>query len=86
LCSSLAYLKKKTDEDVAAGDSKANGDRKLIVIETRYGQGMDTTSEYINVISNLERSEMVEGKFNFEILDSSGTMEENDDNEDEINF
>jgi hypothetical protein len=29
---------------------------------------------------------MVEGKFNFEILDSSGTMEENDDNEDEINF
>jgi hypothetical protein len=86
LCSSLAYLKKKTDEDVAAGDSKTNGDRKLIVIETRYGQGMDTTSEYINIISNLERSEMVEGKFNFEILDSSGTMEENDDNEDEINF
>ena len=43
-------------------------------------------SKYINIISNLERSEMVEGKFNFEILDSSGTMEENDDNEDEINF
>jgi replicative DNA helicase len=86
LCSSLAYLKKKTDEDVAAGDSKTNGDRKLVVIETRYGQGMDSTSEYINVISNLERSEMVEGKFNFEILESNDTIEENDDDEDEIDF
>ena len=85
LCSSLAYLKKKTDEDVAAGDSKTNGDRKLVVIETRYGQGMDSTSEYINVISNLERSEMVEGKFNFEILESNNTIDEDDD-EDEIDF
>jgi len=85
LCSSLAYLKKKTDEDVAAGDSKANGDRKLIVIDTRYGGGMDASSEYINIVSNLERSEMVEGKFNFEILESGNNINQDDD-EDDIEF
>jgi replicative DNA helicase len=85
LCSSLAYLKKKTDEDVAAGDSKTNGDRKLIVIDTRYGGGMDASSEYINIVSNLERSEMIEGKFNFEILESNNNIDQNDD-EDDIEF
>jgi replicative DNA helicase len=85
LCSSLAYLKKKTDEDVAAGDSKTNGDRKLIVIDTRYGGGMDASSEYINIVSNLERSEMTEGKFNFEILESGNNIDQDDD-EDDIEF
>jgi archaellum biogenesis ATPase FlaH len=85
LCSSLAYLKKKTDEDVAAGDSKTNGDRKLIVVDTRYGSGMDSSSEYINVISNLERSEMVEGKFNFEVLESNSNIND-DENDEEVEF
>jgi len=79
LCSSLAFLKKKTDEDIAAGDSKSNGDRKLAVVETRYGKGMDCSSEYINVISNMDRSEMIEGKFNFEVLDDSSNVTDEDD-------
>lgn len=83
LCSSLAYLKKKTDEDVAAGDNKANGDRKLVVIDTRYGKGMDASSEYINVVSSMGRSEMLEGKFNFEIIDSPNNSS---DDEEELNF
>jgi replicative DNA helicase len=82
LCSSLAFLKKKTDEDFAAGDSKSNGDRKLIVVETRYGKGMDSSSEYINIISNMDRSEMVEGRFNFEVLDNASTI----DSSDELDF
>lgn len=80
LCSSLAYLKKKTDEDVAAGDSKANGDRKMVVVETRYGKGMDSSSEYINIISNMDKSQFTEGKFNFEIIEEGG--DEPDDGED----
>jgi replicative DNA helicase len=84
LCSSLAYLKKKTDEDIAAGDSKANGDRKMVVIETRYGKGMDSSSEYINIISNMDQSKFTEGKFNFEVLDQNNDNDVED--EDEFDF
>jgi len=74
LCSSLAFLKKKTDEDVAAGDSKVNGDRKIIVIDTRYGCGMDASCEYVNLACNLDRCEMLEGKYNYEILDDTNNL------------
>jgi hypothetical protein len=80
----LAYLKKKTDEDIAAGDSKANGDRKMVVIETRYGKGMDSSSEYINIISNMDQSKFTEGKFNFEVLDQNNDNDVED--EDEFDF
>jgi replicative DNA helicase len=66
LCSSITFLKNKTPEDVAAGDSKANGDKKLIVIDTRFGGGMDVTSEYINIKSQLGISKLSEGSFNYE--------------------
>ena len=46
---------------------------------------MDASSEYINIVSNLERSEMVEGKFNFEILESGNNINQ-DDYEDDIEF
>jgi len=78
LCSSLAYLKKKTDEDIAAGDSKSNGDRKMVVIETRYGKGMDSSSEYINIISDMDKSRFTEGKFNFEVLDDNNASDQTD--------
>ena len=81
LCSSLAFLKKKTDEDVAAGDSKNNGDRKLVVLETRYGKGMDSSSEYINVMSNMDKSELNEGKFNFEVMDENNGIGAGDEEE-----
>ena len=81
LCSSLTYLKKKTDEDIAAGDNRANGDRKMVVIETRYGKGMDSSSEYINVVSNMEKSQFTEGKFNFEVLDINNNLNPNDNEE-----
>lgn len=81
LCSSLAYLKKKTDEDIAAGDNKTNGDRKMVVIETRYGKGMDSSSEYINIISNMDKSKFTEGKFNFEVLDNNTNLAQNDNDE-----
>lgn len=86
LCSNLSYLKKKTEEDVAAGDSKCNGDRKMVVIETRYGQGMDSTSEYINVLSDLDKSRFIEGKFNFEVLESSNDNHQDNHENSEIEF
>jgi hypothetical protein len=40
---------------------------------------MDSSSEYINIISNMDRSEMVEGRFNFEVLDNASTIDSNDE-------
>jgi replicative DNA helicase len=74
LCTNLAFLKKKSDEDVAAGDSLSNGDRKMIVVETRFGSGMDASSEYINIQSKLECCQLTEGKFNYEAMDETNTL------------
>lgn len=84
LCSSLTFLKRKTEEDYVSGDGKEYGDRKLIVIETRFGKGMDANNEYINVISNLERSELIEGKFNYEVLAEKNSLGLDDTDEDFI--
>jgi replicative DNA helicase len=75
LCTNLTFLKKKSDEDVAAGDPLSNGDRKMIVVETRFGAGMDASSEYINVVSQLECCKLTEGKFNYEALDEVNTLD-----------
>jgi replicative DNA helicase len=66
LCSNMTLLKRKTDEDYASGDERKFGDRKLVVLETRFGEGMEKEQSYINVISNLDRCEFTEGKYNFE--------------------
>ena len=84
LCSSMTFLKKKTDEDVASGDILSNGDRKMIVVDTRYGSGIDASSEYINVISNMNYCEMVEGRYNFEVINDSSIV--TDSYDDEIGF
>lgn len=84
LCTNLTFLKRKTDEDIAAGDSLSNGDRKMIVVETRFGSGMDASSEYINLVSNLDCCKFTEGKFNYEALDETNSLETiNENNEKE---
>ena len=84
LCTNLTFLKRKTDEDVAAGDSLSNGDRKIIVVETRFGAGMDASSEYINLVSNLDCCKFSEGKFNYEVFDELNSLEPiNENNEEE---
>lgn len=62
LCSSLAILKQKSQEDQVA-DPISNGDRKLQIIASRYGAGTDDTV-YINIKSDLSKCLMVEGSTN----------------------
>ena len=72
---------------MAAGDSKSNGDRKIIVIDTRYGSGMDASCEYVNLVCNLDRCDMVEGKYNYEIIDDQNSLGDADSYEsDSIEF
>lgn len=79
LCSSLAILKPKTPEDIAAGDVKTHGELKLIVIKSRFGPGMNETNEYINIKSNLSQSLLVEGKYNYEVLEGMDLLSDDDD-------
>jgi hypothetical protein len=57
----------------------------MIVVDTRYGSGMDSSSEYINVVSNMDYCEMVEGRYNYEVLDDAGFVSDDDD-DDMIDF
>lgn len=62
LCSSASILKNKSPEDYA-DDNIKNGNKKIIVIASRFGPGT-TDGEYINVISDLSVASMKEGKTN----------------------
>lgn len=73
LCSSFSILRKKTAEDLAADPLKdtqgrdilTSGDRKLVIIDCRFGPGMEQ-GEYINIRTDLSKGIMVEGYTNLE--------------------
>lgn len=62
LCTSLALLRNKTEEDFVA-DPINNGNKKLLVKEARFGKCLDE-NQYINMLCNMESSFMEEGKLN----------------------
>lgn len=72
LCSSLTYIRIKNEEDFA-DDPKPNGDRKLIVVCSRFGRGLQN-GEYVNLITNLGLSKMSEGNTNLENRDHAITL------------
>lgn len=74
LCSSFSILRKKEEADYAA-DSAINGNRKLTVIETRFGQGLNP-SDYINLKTNLAISSMIEGPTRHEVERTSQNQDE----------
>jgi hypothetical protein len=52
LCSSLAFLRNKDDNDVGVGDGYENGNKKISIVECRYGPGLNT-GDYINVFGAI---------------------------------
>lgn len=62
LCSSFSLMKNKSPEDLAS-DPPQNGNKKLIVIATRFGAG-NMDGEYINLHCDLAKSEIREGELN----------------------
>lgn len=62
LCTSFSILKKKTDEDFVT-DPITNGDRKILVKDTRFGEGLEN-NEYINIKTDLSKGIITEGKSN----------------------
>jgi replicative DNA helicase len=71
LCTSFSILKKKNEVDEVV-DSRANGDRKLVVCDVRYGPGMPP-NEYINIKTDLGKCQMFEGDTSIQTRQKQGT-------------
>lgn len=88
ICTSFSILKQKTSEDYVE-DGSINGDRKLLVKDTRFGPGLDH-KDYINLKTNLGCAIMVEGPTHKSVRKNKdgSQIELNDTNEDgsKINF
>jgi replicative DNA helicase len=53
LCSSLTLLRNKDENDLAMGSKWEHGNKKLVVLETRHGSGIETYGDYINLHASL---------------------------------
>lgn len=65
-CSSLAIFKAKTNDEIDK-DGPENGNRKLKVLDCRYGPGMEQM-DYVNCNFNKSISKISEGKTHYELL------------------
>lgn len=65
LCTNLAYFKEKTKEEIEE-DGVENGNRKMIVVKTRHGGGMNE-GDYINMNLIGEFGRITEGKTRYEL-------------------
>jgi replicative DNA helicase len=66
LCSNFSIFKYKSDEEMAE-DGAENGNRKLVPIITRHGEGLDQR-DYINCYMKGWCAKIVEGKTKFELV------------------
>lgn len=73
LCSTLMIFRKKEDADFA-DDPPTNGNRKLEVIDCRFGPGLQP-GEYINIHAHFGKSTIVEGKTNLENRSAAATTQ-----------
>lgn len=80
LCSSLSILKDKTPEDLVS-NPRSEGDKKLVILKARHGRGMNYISEYINIKTELARSSMIEGNFNYDQRDAGQLFSATEDSE-----
>lgn len=78
LCSSFSIFKKKTQEDYAdEANGPHTGNKKLIVVATRFGPGTDD-GEYINLHADLAKGLIQEGRLNVDNRRNQPTIQGND--------
>ena len=80
LCSNFTIYKQKSDEEVAQ-DGPENGNRKLVPIIARHGEGLDD-GDYINVLMKGAYAKLIEGQTAYELAEGGSYTEEEDDEED----
>jgi replicative DNA helicase len=90
LCSNFSIYKKKSDEEIAS-DGPDNGNRKLVPLIARHGEGLDD-KDYINMKMKGWCGKIEEGKLHSELQHNHGPnqpdkgFEVDDTGEDEIPF
>lgn len=77
LCSNFTIYKVKSDEEIAQ-DGPENGNRKLVPIIARHGQGLED-KDYINVLMQGKYAHLKEGKTAKELENGGSYTEENTD-------
>ena len=87
LCSNFTIYKNKSDEEIAS-DGPENGNRKLVPVIARHGEGLQP-SDYINITMRGQFGQIIEGKTAFELengVSSTNSLEENYETEADIPF
>jgi replicative DNA helicase len=80
LCSNFTIYKTKSDEEVAK-DGPENGNRKLVPVVARHGEGLEH-GDYINMLLKGRYAKLIEGKTAHELEDGGDYEEETNDEED----
>ena len=75
LCSNFSIYKSKSDEEIAK-DGPENGNRKLVPIISRHGEGL-SDKDYINVNMIGKYGKLIEGRTSFELEDGMETPDDN---------
>ena len=85
LCSNFSIYKSKSDEEIAK-DGPENGNRKLVPIISRHGEGLKD-KDYINVNMIGKYGKLIEGKTAFELEDGTDIINNNGlGNDDDVPF
>ena len=83
LCSNFTIYKRKSDEEIAK-DGPENGNRKLVPVIARHGEGLEPT-DYININMIGKYGKLIEGKTAKE-LESGGSVIEDEDQEESVMY
>ena len=82
LCSNFTIYKSKSDEEIAK-DGPENGNRKLVPIISRHGEGLEPT-DYININMIGKYAKLIEGKTSKELEEGSSVLPDETDLEEGI--
>ena len=84
LCSNFSIYKSKSDEEIAK-DGPENGNRKLVPVISRHGEGL-ADKDYININMIGKYGKIVEGKTAFELEDGTDYSEQLENGNDDVPF
>ena len=84
LCSNFSIYKNKSDEEIAK-DGPENGNRKLVPVIARHGEGLQDR-DYINVMMKGSCGQIIEGCTAFELEDGTNASDEEEYYEDDTDI
>ena len=84
LCSNFTIYKQKSDEEIAQ-DGPENGNRKLVPIIARHGEGLED-GDYINVLMKGAYAKLIEGQTAYELADGGSYTEDEEYEEEDVAF